>query len=126
MLFRSVPIPDIVQDANPDILDNVQVLPVQNEELIPEVQTQKPQEDMSLWRSTRERRNAIPDDYIVFLQEREFDIWIVEDDPINFHQAKQSSNSQKWINAINDEVKSMKDNDIWDFIELLEGTKPIG
>ena len=90
-----VPIPDIVQDANPDILDNVQVLPVQNEELIPEVQTQQPQEEVPLRRSTRERRNAIPDNYIVFLQEHDFDIGIVEDDPINFHQVKQSSNFEK-------------------------------
>ena len=29
----------------------------------------------------------MPDDYIVFLQEHEFDISVVEDDPINFRQA---------------------------------------
>ena len=50
----------------------------------------------------------------------------MEDDPINFHQAKQSSNSQKWIDAMNDEMKSMKNNDVWDLIELPEGVKPIG
>ena len=110
-----VPIPDIIQDANPAI-----------QELIPEVQTQQTQEEVPLRRSTRERRNAIPDDYIVFLQEHEFDIGIVEDDPINFHQVKQSSNSEKWIDAMNDELKSMKDNDVWDLVELPEGTKPIG
>ena len=47
---------------------------MQNEEIIPEMQTQQPQEDMPLRRSTRERRNAIPDDYVVFLQEHEVDI----------------------------------------------------
>ena len=32
-------------------------------------------------------------DYIVFLQEHGVDIGMIEDDPINFYQAMQSSNS---------------------------------
>ena len=75
---------------------------------------------MPLRRSTRARRSAISDDYIVFFQEHEFDMGTVEDDPINFHKAKQSSDSQKWIDAMNDEMKSMKVNDIWDLVELPE------
>ena len=67
---------------------------------------------MPLRRSTRERRNAIPDDYIVFLQEHEVDIGVMEDDPINFCQAMESSNSQKWIDAMNEKINSMKDNDV--------------
>ena len=42
-----------------------------------------------------------PDVVIIFLQEHEVDIRVVEDDPINFHQAMQISNSQKWIDAMN-------------------------
>ena len=68
----------------------------------------------------------MPDDYIVFLQEHEFDIGAVEDDPINFRQALESSKSQEWINAMNEEIKSMKDNDVWDLVPLPEGVKPIG
>ena len=37
---------------------------------------------------------------------------MVEDDPINFHQAIQSSSSQKRIYAMNVEYKSMLDNDV--------------
>ena len=51
---------------------------------------------------------------------------MVEDDPINFHQAMQSSNSQKWIDAMNEEYKSMQDNKVWELVPLLEGAKPIG
>ena len=51
---------------------------------------------------------------------------MVEDDPINFHQAMQSSNSQKWINAMNEEYKSMQDNKVWKLVPLPEGAKPIG
>ena len=63
-------------------------------------------------------RSAIPDDYIIFLQEHEVDVKLAEDDPINLQQALQSSNSLKWINAMKDEMKSMEDNSVWDLVEL--------
>ena len=110
------PIPDIVLDQ-----DNNVILP----QAPPIEQTQQSQE-VPLRRSTREKRSAISDDYIVFLQEHEDGIGLTEDDPINFCQAMRSSNSQKWINAMNDEMKSMTDNDVWDLIKLPEGAKPIG
>ena len=81
---------------------------------------------MPLRKSTREKRSAIPDDYIAFLQEHEVDIGMEKDDPINFRQAMESSNSQKWIDAMNEEIKSMKDNDVWDLVPLPKGVKPIG
>ncbi|RDY04453.1 hypothetical protein CR513_11835, partial [Mucuna pruriens] len=59
-------------------------------------------------RSIREKRQVIPDDYIDFLQEYEDGIGFTEDDPINFCQVMQSSNSQKWINAMKDELKLCK------------------
>ncbi|XP_014627995.1 uncharacterized protein [Glycine max] len=37
---------------------------------------------------------------------------MMEDDPVNFHQAMQDSNSEKWIKAMNDEYKSMQDNKV--------------
>ena len=114
-----VNLPDIVQD-DASAQDNNEVLPQE-----PIVQTQQPQE-MSLRRSTRERRSAMPDDYIIFLQEHEVDVNLAEDDPINLQQALQSSNSHKWIDAMKDEMKSMEDNGVWDLIELPIGSKPIG
>ena len=68
----------------------------------------------------------IPVDYILFLQEYEVDIKLVEDDPINLQQALQSSDSHKWIDAMKDEMKSMEDNDVLDLVELPKGSKPIG
>ena len=58
-----------------------------------------------------QRRSAILDDYIVYLQVHEFDMEL-EDDPISFSQAKQCVNSKNCIDAIKDEMKSMKDNDV--------------
>ena len=101
-------------------------IPIQNEDIVHEEQTQQPQEQMTLRRSTRERRKVISDDYVVFLQEHEDKISMMEDDPINFHQTIQISDSQKWIDAMNEEYKSMQDNDVWDLVPLPEGVKPIG
>lgn len=81
---------------------------------------------MPVRRSTREKRKAILNDFIVFLQEHEDIFDLTEDDPINFRQAMESSNSQEWINAMKDEMKSMKDNDVWDLVPLPDGKKPIG
>ena len=87
-------IPDIVQEAIPD-QDNVLDPPAQVQQIVLKEQTLQPQEPMPLRRSTKERRSAISDDYFVFLQEHEVDIGVVEDDPINFRQPIESSNSQK-------------------------------
>ncbi|XP_016681164.1 uncharacterized mitochondrial protein AtMg00820-like [Gossypium hirsutum] len=51
---------------------------------------------------------------------------MTEDDPINFHQAMKSSNSQKWIYDMKDVYKSMQDNKVWELVPLPKGTKPIG
>ncbi|KAJ4719154.1 Retrovirus-related Pol polyprotein from transposon TNT 1-94 [Melia azedarach] len=115
---RTDSILDLVQDTNKD---NVREPPIQ--EIVSEKQALALQEPIPLRRSTKERRNAFPDDYIVFLQEHEVDIGVMKDDPIKFCQAIEGSNSQKWIDAMNEEIKSMKDNDVWDLVPLLEGAK---
>jgi hypothetical protein len=46
------------------------------------ISPQESQEAVPLRRSTRERRNAISNDYVVFLQENEFNIGMMEDDPL--------------------------------------------
>ena len=71
------------------------------------------------------RRSIIANDYTVYLQEHEFDIRL-EDDPTSLNEAKLSIHSTKWSNTMNDESKSMKDNDVWDLLELPKGKKSIG
>ena len=104
--------------------DNVETPLIQ--EIILEEQPRAPLESMPLRRSTREKRSAISDDYIVFLQEHKVVIRVMEDDLIKFHQAIESSNSQKCIYVMNEEIKSMKENNVWDLIPFPEGVKPIG
>ena len=91
-----------------------------------EIQTQQPQNQEPLRRSTRERKNAISNDYIVFLQENEDSGGLMADDPVNIQQAMKDTNSEKWIEAMNEEYKSMQDNKVWKLVSLPEGKKPIG
>ena len=42
-----------------------------------------------------------------------------------FIKPMQSSNSEKWIEAMNEEYKSMQDNKVWELVPLTEGVKPI-
>ena len=117
----------IDQEVDTDPRDNVQQLPEQVQEVIPEEQTQQLQEPQEpLRRSTRERRRAILDDYEVFLQEHKDNSGLMEDDPISFRQAMNNSDSQKWIDAMKEEFKSMQDNQVWDLVPLPEGKRPIG
>ncbi|XP_071904268.1 uncharacterized protein [Coffea arabica] len=112
------PIPELDHDMTNH--DNVEEQTVIEEQILPF------QEPAPLRRSTRARRSTVSNDYIIFLQEHEDDSGLMEDDPINFRQVMEISNSQKWIDAMNEEIKSMKDNDVWDLVLLPEGAKPIG
>jgi uncharacterized protein YqgQ len=84
------------------------------------------QELVPLRQSTRTRKTAISNDYVVYLEEHEYDIGMMEEDPENIHQALKCRNSDKWIEAMNDEIKSMYDNKVWDIVPLPKGVKPVG
>ena len=85
-----------------------------------------PQEEASLKESIFQEQTHIFNSLSIYLQEHEVDLEIKKINPINLRQALQSFNAHKWIDAMNEEMKSMHDNDIWDLIELLEVLKPIG
>ena len=100
--------------------------------VVHEEQTQDPQQPMlhelaPLRRSMRERRSAISDDYVVFLKKNEdSNNGVMEDDPITVRQAIQDPNSEKWIEAMREEYKSMQHNKVWELVQLPEGVKPVG
>ena len=105
--------PEIIYDANLENQDTPELPPIHIEEPAPThvEKQQQPQLEVPLRRSIRERRLVISDDYIVYLQEHKFDMGL-EDDQISFSQAKQCVNSNKWIDAIKDKMKSIEDNDV--------------
>jgi hypothetical protein len=59
-------------------------------------------------RSQRVRRSAIPDDYEVYNTE-EFQM---EGDLTSFEETMRNDNSSKWLEAIEDEIKSMSTNKV--------------
>ena len=85
-----------------------------------------PQEETSLKVSTVQEETQISNNFSIYLQEHEVDLEMKENDPVNLRQALQSFNAHKWIDAMNEEMKSTHDNDLWDHVELPEGLKPIG
>ena len=78
--------------------------------------------DPELRRSTRIKRHAILDDYVVYLEEADIGI---KDDPRTFKEAMESVNSDKWMDAMKGELESMATNEVWDIIELPKGSKVV-
>uniref|UniRef100_A0A2N9G0L4 Integrase catalytic domain-containing protein n=1 Tax=Fagus sylvatica TaxID=28930 RepID=A0A2N9G0L4_FAGSY len=76
-------------------------------------------------RSIRPKRSTIPDDYVVYLQESDYNIG-AENDPEFFSQAMSCKESELWYNAMKEEMNSMKSNGVWDLVELPNGVKAIG
>ena len=79
-----------------------------------------------LRRSQRDRRAAInTDEYVVYMTEDGNDIRKAND-PTSFEESMTSGHSSKWLEAMNDEIKSMSINDVWDLVEIPEGVKKVG
>ena len=47
------------------------------------------------------------------------------DEPNTIEEALSSPNKDKWINALEDKMKSMKENQVWKLVELPKGQKAI-
>nr|GEW83014.1 putative retrotransposon protein [Tanacetum cinerariifolium] len=47
-------------------------------------------------------------------------------EPTNYKAALLDLESDKWLNAMNVEMQSMKDNEVWDLVDLLPNGKTIG
>jgi hypothetical protein len=69
----------------------------------------------------RVRRSAIPDDYEVYNTKK----FQMEGDPTSFKEAMRSDNSSKWLEAMEDEIKSMSTNKVWDLESIPKGAKTL-
>ena len=49
-----------------------------------------------------------------------------EEDPTTFEEAMKSPHSSKWRATMEDELKSMKENKVWDLEEIPKGAKTVG
>uniref|UniRef100_A0A2N9JA23 Retrovirus-related Pol polyprotein from transposon TNT 1-94 n=1 Tax=Fagus sylvatica TaxID=28930 RepID=A0A2N9JA23_FAGSY len=119
------PIIEVPQAADDIPVDQVvQALPRTFEQQV-EPYTSQEYDGTTLRRSTRPKKSAIPDDYVVYLQESDYNIG-AENDPESFSQAMSCKESELWYNAMKEEMNSMKSNGVWDLVELPNGVKAIG
>jgi hypothetical protein len=65
-------------------------------------------------RSQRARRLVISDDYEVYVSEE----IQMKGDPASFEEAMRSAHSSKWLEAIEDKMRSMSTNKVWDLEEI--------
>jgi len=73
-------------------------------------------------RSQRVRKSAIHADYEVY-NTKEFQM---EVDSTSFEEAMRSDHSSKWLEAMEDEMKSMNANIVWDLEIIPKGAKIVG
>ncbi|KAL4271452.1 hypothetical protein GQ457_13G004180 [Hibiscus cannabinus] len=119
------PINEVPQPAENTPVDQVVH---ENPEIIEQpVEQHNSQENVGsiLRRSTRERKSAISSDYVVYLQESDYNVG-AENDPESFSQDMSCNESKLWYDAMKDEMNSMKNNEVWDLVPLPDGVKVIG
>ncbi|KAM2653531.1 hypothetical protein EV2_025159 [Malus domestica] len=76
-------------------------------------------------KSQRPRKSAISGDYLVYLQEVEYDLGD-DDDSTSFQQAMQSDKAAFFLTAMEDELTSMQKNKVWSLETPNSTIKPIG
>jgi hypothetical protein len=50
----------------------------------------------------------------------------MEGNPTSFEEAMRSDHSLKWLEVMQDEIKSINTNDVWDLEEFSNGAKTVG
>jgi predicted peptidase len=46
-------------------------------------------------------------------------------DPLTYHEAMSREDSREWHEIMKSELQSMKDNQVWDLVDLPDGIKPV-
>nr|GEV41693.1 hypothetical protein [Tanacetum cinerariifolium] len=122
----------ITQEASGS-LDDLEI--IQEEDMHPSIETSlnhkeddqeitKPQSDINpIRRSTWTRRPT--DRMCLYIDAEEHELWDLGA-PANYKVALLDLESDKWLNAMNVEMQSMKDNKVWDLVELPPNGKTIG
>ena len=120
----TIVVPELVSQPNKDQEQQINDSTLHNENVNSEPMVVEPQSTI-LRRSQRERRPSITDDYVVYLQESGIDLGIYND-PDSYTQAMQGVDYGKWFHAMEEELKSMDQNQVWDLVELPKGCKRVG
>nr|GFB19653.1 retrotransposon protein, putative, Ty1-copia subclass [Tanacetum cinerariifolium] len=89
-----------------------------------DLERDKPQSDIvPIRRSTRTRH--APDRMCLYIDAEEHELGDLGE-PANYKAALLDPESKKWLNAMNVEIQSMKDNEVWVLVELPPNGKTVG
>ena len=64
--------------------------------------------------------------YGLMITDGDDSMMLESDDPITYREAMGSPDSDKWLGAMKEEMKSMYDNQVWDLVDATPGIKVIG
>nr|GFA83035.1 hypothetical protein [Tanacetum cinerariifolium] len=84
----------------------------------------KPQSDINPIRKSSRTRRA-PDRMCLYIDAEEHELGDLGE-PANYKAALLDPESKKWLGAMNVEMQSMKDSDVWVLVELLPNTRTVG
>lgn len=115
----SSPVATINEPEEPVIQEPIEPIVVHEEEQPQPIVEQVPEAPR---RSQRIRRSPISDDYEIYETEE----FHMGNDPTSFEEAMRSDHSLKWLKAMEDEMKSMSANKVWDVEEIPKGAKTVG
>ncbi|GJZ03660.1 retrotransposon protein, putative, ty1-copia subclass [Tanacetum coccineum] len=89
-----------------------------------DLEIDEPQSDIiPIRRSTRTRRPT--DRMCLYIDAEEHELGDLGE-PANYKAALLDPESDKWLNAMNVEMQSMKDNEVWDLVDLSPNGKTVG
>ena len=72
-----------------------------------------------------QRAHRAPDRYMFLTMGRRDVLLLDNDEPKTYEEAVMGPNSEKWLEAMRSELKSMADNHVWNLIEPLDEVRPI-
>jgi hypothetical protein len=90
-----------------------------------EPQQRNDDESQPTRRSRHKRRSVIPNDYVVYMSEDVNDIGKM-DDAASYKEAMNYENSLKWHEAMDEQLRYMSSNDVYNSVEIPDGAKRIG
>ena len=73
-----------------------------------------------------ERTRHAPVRYGLYISEGDDAVIMDSDDPLTFQEAMSRADSEKWLKAMEEEMQSMLENEVWQLVEPTQGVKTIG
>ena len=110
-------------DVEPEQIDDQET--IRHEDVEPDhIVDQETNETQSVRKSGRLRQE--PERYGFFISPDGCCLLVDSDEPTNYRNAMTGSESDQWLEAMNTEMQSMYDNQVWDLVDLPPNCRTVG